>query len=729
MTACGEAACGGTVVDGYCDVCGIAPADDAPDGLSISTAAMVAGGATRQPSRNGAGPTSMRGRLGAGVVSVPPVSRGDPVAAILDEPRVSEAHRYCGNAGCRQPVGRGRNGKPGCTTGFCSSCGTPFSFVPRLAPGDLLGGQYEVRGCIAHGGLGWIYLASDRNVHNRWVVLKGLVNSGDPDAMEVAAAEARALADVEHPNIVRIYNFVQHVDSAGMTTGYIVMEYVGGRSLKEIRTRYGSPLPAGHAVAYIVEIAPALGYLHGMGLAYCDFKPDNVMHSDEQLKLIDLGATVPMDDDDRVIYGTRGFQAPEISRTGPTVATDVYTVGRALAVLLMDVPQNNGCFVDELPGPAEVPVLATHDSLYRAVLRATDRAPQRRFASMDELADQLTGVLHEIAAVETGQPKPRVSTYFSPQRGIFGPGVDAVGPASVIAAIGVPKVDANDSGAALLATTSGTPPAQLEQALALAFDASRRLTKSSIEVPLRLVRAALELGEVADARRRLAGMEPVIPGDWRLTWYSGQCALLEGDFAAAHADFDEVYSRLPGELDPKMAIAATAELLGAHQEALRAYDVVWRTNHGFYSAAFGSARLRVRAGDHSGAVATLDQVPASSAHFTAARVMALKIMLAGSSPVDEALLLDAAERSRTLALDSAARRAHVRLTILQTALHWLDAGNTPQEKTLLDSSFDEIGLRSAMERCYRTLARETDDIWMRIKLVEKANRVRPRTRL
>ena len=201
--------------------------------------------------------------------------------------------------------------------GSAPQCGTPFSFVPKLSRGDLVGGQYEVRGCIAHGGLGWIYLAIDRNVHNRWVVLKGLVHSGDADAMATAAAEALALAEVEHPNIVRIHNFVEHKDSEGTTVGYIVMEYVGGTSLKQIRQAHDGPLPPDQAVAYIVEIAPALGYLHEEGLAYCDFKPDNVMQSDEQLKLIDLGATVAMDDDDAVIYGTRGYQAPEIAWTGP----------------------------------------------------------------------------------------------------------------------------------------------------------------------------------------------------------------------------------------------------------------------------------------------------------------------------------------------------------------------------------------------------------------------------
>ena len=126
---------------------------------------------------------------------------------------------------------------------------------------------------------------------------------------------------------------------------------------------------------------------------------------------------------------------------------------------------------------------------------------------MYELADQLTGVLHEIAAADSGTPHPRLSTHFSPQRAIYGAGWDVpLTVASVIAALGVPRVDANDPGAALLATTSGTPPAQLEQTLHHAVGESTHRS-NSVEVPLRLVRASLELGAATDARKRLAELE------------------------------------------------------------------------------------------------------------------------------------------------------------------------------------------------------------------------------
>jgi serine/threonine-protein kinase PknG len=737
---CAEPGCGGTVVDGYCDVCGTAPAP--PGSVPSTVTAAAKSTAASRPTARSAGTartgssrssSSARGRLGAGVVAIPRVPKGDPAAAILTDPKVPEGSRFCGNTDCAKPVGRGSEGTPGRAEGFCTQCGTRYSFIPKLSRGDLVGGQYEVQGAIAHGGLGWIYLAVDRNVHNRWVVLKGLINSTDADAMAAAAAEVLTLSEVEHPNIVRIYNFVEHLDAgASAPVGYIVMEYVGGTSLKQIRKAKGGPLPPDQAVAYIVEIAPAIGYLHAQGLAYCDFKPDNVMQTDEQLKLIDLGAVIPMDDETSAIFGTVGYQAPEIATTGPTVATDVYTVGRTLAVLVMDVPQERGRFVDQLPGPETVPVLAKHESLYRAILRATDPDPARRFSSMEELADQLTGVLHEIASADTGAAQPRMSTYFSPQREVYGAGRDAtVEPARVIAALPVPVVDPTDSGAAVLATTSGVPPAQLEHALDLARGGAHQAKSSSVEIPLRLVRASLEVGAAKDARKRLAELEAVLPGDWRLVWYSGQCALLEGEYERAAADFDTVLSSLPGELAPKMAIAATAELRGSRDEAMRYYDAVWRTDRSYVSAAFGLSRQRERAGDRGSAIAALDQIPSASSHFTAAGTTAIEVLLDGrtSEQLDEQTLLDADKRAAACKLESAAKRATIRLKVLDAALGWLRAGNTTKTPRILGADFDERGIRTGMERCYRELAHETDEMWARIALVEHANAIRPRTRI
>ncbi|WP_329068176.1 tetratricopeptide repeat protein [Streptomyces sp. NBC_01429] len=366
--------------------------------------------------------SSGRNRLGAGLVTVPDVPRPDPGAAVMANAEVPERKRYCSRSDCGAPVGRARGERPGRTEGFCTKCGHPYSFVPKLHEGDIVHGQYEVMGCLAHGGLGWIYLAVDRAVSDRWVVLKGLLDTGDQDAMEAAISERRFLAEIEHSNIVRIYNFVEHLDQrTGSMDGYIVMEYVGGKSLKEIanerRTPSGrrDPLPVEQACAYGIEALEALGHLHSRNLVYCDFKVDNAIQTENQLKLIDMGAVCRMDDDEAAIYGTVGYQAPEVAEVGPSVASDLYTVARTLAVLTFDFQGYTNVYVDSLPDPANIEVFHRYESFYRLLVRATDPDPARRFSSAAEMAEQLMGVLREVVALQSGRPRPALSTLFGPE--------------------------------------------------------------------------------------------------------------------------------------------------------------------------------------------------------------------------------------------------------------------------------------------------------------------------
>src|SRR5262249_23986937 len=150
----------------------------------------------------------------------------------------------------------------------------------------------------------------------RWVVLKGLLNSGDEAALQSAIGERRFLAEVDHPSIVKIFNFVEHDGFR-----YIVMAYVGGVSLRELLEsrnpedpRRGR-LPAAVACEYVLRCLPALSYMHEHGLLYCDFKPDNVIAGPLGITLIDLGAVSRMGDEAGHVYGTVGYQAPEIAET------------------------------------------------------------------------------------------------------------------------------------------------------------------------------------------------------------------------------------------------------------------------------------------------------------------------------------------------------------------------------------------------------------------------------
>ncbi|WP_407655706.1 serine/threonine-protein kinase [Amycolatopsis rhabdoformis] len=686
---------------------------------------------------------SRRGRLGAGLIEVPPVPYRDPATAVLANPVVSEEKRFCGN--CSAKVGRAKDGKPATPEGKCDNCGTPFSFLPKLQPHELVGGQYEVLGALAYGGLGWIYLAQDHNVSDRWVVLKGLIDTGDATAMAAAANEMRFLAEVEHPNIVKIHNFVQHPDAqTGTSVGYIVMEYVGGQSLRQLALQHHreskrpEPLPIGQVIAYGLEILPALGYLHSQGLLYCDLKPDNVIQTHEQLKLIDLGAVRRVDDYESPLFFTTGYSAPELATQGASISSDLYTVGRTLAVLSFEFQGYTTKFKSSLPGPDAVPLFALFGSYYRFLKRATHTDPDRRFLAAEDMADQLTGVLREIMALGTGKPRPAASTVFGPESRTFGvhlvvpesgTSVPLPEPAEVVAGLPIPQVDTDDPAAGVLATTTALDPREAIEALAGA-------PRESIEVRLRIVRARIELGEFVEAQRQLQAAQYLairngFPHDWRIDWYRGLIELANARPRVAHVAFEAVYDDLPGEIAPKLALAVSAEGVGDYFGAARYYELVWRTDRTYVSAAFGLARVYLAQGARAGAVEVLEMVPATSTHYIDAQVAAIKIKThaAEQARISEQDLLDASLRLERLNLD-AERRTRLSAEVLEAAYDWLRApsAESPAETSkVLGYALEERDVRFGLERCYRTLARLAGTTEDRVALVDRANSIRPRT--
>ncbi|MFF0498935.1 tetratricopeptide repeat protein [Nocardia aobensis] len=715
-------------------------------------------------------------RLGAGLVPIPAVPQLDPMVAVLADPVVAEGRRYCWR--CGRPVGRTTAAHAATAVGICDNCGAPYDFRPYLRAGDRVARQYEIQGCIAHGGLGWIYLAIDRNVSDRWVVLKGLLHGGDAEAQAVAVAERQYLAELAHPSIVKIHNFVEHPGPGGSPIGYIVMEYVGGRSLRDLLDTHPRPerMPVPEAIAYILEILPALEYLHALELAYNDLKPDNIMVTEDQVKLIDLGATAPFDSYGN-LYGTKGFQAPEIATTGPTAATDIYTVGRTLAVLTVNIPMVAGRYTDGIPHPDAEPVLARYESLHRLLLTATDPDPDRRFPSARVMTTQLAGVLREILAAETGTEHPQLSTLFSPPRTSFGTD-ELIGQTDVYAdgvvrgknlaardiaaALPVPLIDPADPSAALLAGTAHSEP---EHALDAVRAARRRAETApggapdsfAAEATLAEVRVHLDLDQPAAARELLDNLGE---HDWRTDWFQGLIALREQDYERAYDSFDAVLCALPGEIAPKLAIAATAELVLQQWDspdpaqwrhcAEKFYATVWRTDRGVVSAAFGLARQLAADGRVAAAVAALDDVPSASRHYTEARLTAVLLLLTAqpaepgdsesgdgetqrhaqvdTDRLEESTLHVAAARLQ--ALPAAERRvAQLRVLVLGTALAWLQAGNRPQASgsTLLGQPFTERGLRRGIESGLRALARTAPGRTHRYALVDLANAIRAKS--
>ncbi|MEI6253129.1 MAG: serine/threonine-protein kinase PknG [Mycobacteriaceae bacterium] len=679
-------------------------------------------------------------RLGGGLVEIPRVPEMDPIAALMVNPVVAESKRFCWN--CGRPVGRATEDHRGKSEGICPNCGSAFSFLPQLNPGDLVADQYEIKGCVAHGGLGWVYLAEDHNVNERPVVLKGLVHAGDAEAQAIAMAERQFLAEVVHPSIVKIFNFVEHPDSRGEPVGYIVMEYVGGMSLKPEK---GHRLPVAEAIAYMLEILPALGYLHAIGLCYNDLKPENIMATEEErpaVKLIDLGAVSRMNSFG-YLYGTPGYQAPEIVRTGPTVASDIYTVGRTLAALTLHLRTRNGRYVDGLP--EDDPVLVEYDSFARLLRRAIDPDPRRRFTSAEEMSSQLLGVLREAVAADTGVPRPGLSTVFTRTRSTFGVELlvahtdvyldglvhaERLTAPEIVTALPVPLVDPTDVAATVLSATVLSQPVQTLDSLRAARHDSLESDgvdlADSVELPLMEVRALLDLGDVAKASRKLDDLAERVGWRWRLVWFKAVAQLLTGDYDSAIKHFNEVLDTFPGELAPKLALAATAELAGNSQER-PFYETVWHTDNNIISAGFGLARAQSVEGDRSSAVTTLDEVPIASRHFTTARLTSAVTLLSGRSAheLSEQQIRDAARRVEALP-DTEPRVLQIRALVLGTAMDWI-ADNKANPSPILSFPFTDHGLRLGVEASLRSLARVATSQAHRYALVDLANEVRPIT--
>ncbi len=657
---------------------------------------------TRHTSRR-----TSRKQLGAGLITLPDLPSVEPERAILPDAKVPERKRFC--ARCEAALKR--------ESGFCGKCGSRYNFVATLKAGDLVAGQYQVKGPIAFGGLGWIYLAFDQLL-SRYVVLKGLLNTQDESAATAAVAERQFLAAVKHPNIVGIYNFVQ---AAG--EGFIVLEYVGGKTLKQIRQERG-PLPPAEAIAYIHRILPAFAYLHRLGMVFCDFKPDNVMLEHDDVKLIDLGGVRRIDDTGGDIYGTVGYSAPEAG-AGPTPASDLFTVGRSLAVLLTDISGFSKDHRYTLPGPEEKQLFAEQESLYRLLLKATAEQADDRFESADEMTEQLLGVLREVVATQSGTPHPEASREFGTDLLSLHAG-EAMAPVPPSPAyLPVPSLAVNDPGAQAVGSAVVLPdPSRRAAALRLTckqFPASR-------EARLRLSATLAEVGAFSEAEDLLRALAAEDAWDWRVLWFLARTRLLQNDIGEARRLFDQVYFDLPGELAPKLALGLTAELAGDLPLAIKMYDLVSRVDPEYVSAVFGLARCHEQLGQCKAAVEALHRIPSSSALYLRAQVSAVRALLGeGNRKPTLEDVIAASNVAEHLGLDGR-DKWFLESQIFRAAIAEVGSGkNGGDGRTLvLGQPLAERPLRQGLESSLRSMARFTTEE-ERIRLIDQANLVRPRT--
>ncbi len=269
----------------------------------------------------------------------------------------------------------------------------------------IFDGRYMVRRKLGSGGMADVYLAEDQELGRR-VALKMLNDrhASDEQFVERFRREAQSAAGLNHPNIVSIFDR-GHAEG----TYYIAMEYLDGRTLKELLVRNG-PTPIPIAIDYSRQILGALAFAHRNGIVHRDIKPHNiVVGPDGRLKVTDFGIArsgASQMTEAGSIVGTAQYLSPEQARGAPVDArSDLYSLGIVLYEMLTGkVPYTGDTPVEiamkhlsAIPErPSELREDVPHD-LDAVVMRALAKDPDQRYSSAEEMDADLARVARGVA--------------------------------------------------------------------------------------------------------------------------------------------------------------------------------------------------------------------------------------------------------------------------------------------------------------------------------------------
>lgn len=265
---------------------------------------------------------------------------------------------------------------------------------------STVAGTYRVEAVLGRGGMGTVYLVYDKWL-DRHDALKVIAPPWleDPEAAANFNQEARALAKLKSPHVVKVHIFGQYEDSY-----YFVMEYVRGRSLRAILAEHeasNATLPLRRTITILSQIAEGLETVHAAGLIHRDVKPSNIIIQDDTglPVLVDFGLAVPGElINSNKLAGTPQYMAPEqIMPSGKiTPRTDIYSLGCVAFELLTGqrpfrVPSNPDLARQVIQKPAPLvssirPELAVFDDV---IARALAKTPEERFASVSAFRSAL----------------------------------------------------------------------------------------------------------------------------------------------------------------------------------------------------------------------------------------------------------------------------------------------------------------------------------------------------
>src|SRR5215204_567653 len=281
--------------------------------------------------------------------------------------------------------------------------------------GTLLNNRYQLLERIGTGGMADVFRARDLMLE-RSVAIKILheTYSDDKDFQDRFRQEARAAANLSHPNIVTVHDFGFDHDQL-----FIVMEHIPGKDLKTLLRQRGR-YSVEDAIPLMVQACAGIGYAHRAGLVHCDIKPHNmIVTPDGRLKVTDFGiaralSTILPDERADVVWGSPQYFSPEQAvGEAPSPASDVYSLGVVLYEVITGALPFTAPSSDELarmhleasPVPPSEYIPDIPSALEEIMLKVLSKEPAARYRT----ADQLGRVLLRFGTLRDASPPPSLS--------------------------------------------------------------------------------------------------------------------------------------------------------------------------------------------------------------------------------------------------------------------------------------------------------------------------------
>ncbi len=260
---------------------------------------------------------------------------------------------------------------------------------------------------INSGGTAVVYLGV--NTHTGYPVAVKELNSQlfkNPIIKTMFIKEANRYLELDHPNIVKLEDFLL---LNGEDTGYLVMEYIEGRNLREYMKEITGPLPIQMAAAFVNVSLDAIGYAHERGCIHMDIKPSNIMLSvDHEIKVIDFGISLDLNKSEgNEIMGTPYYMSPEqIAGTGIDERTDIYSLGITLYELIVGKPPFSGAELSreellDIIKTNPLPKISSNNTYDKPLLgninaiiqKSTAKHPDNRYQSCEEFQEDLMEIM------------------------------------------------------------------------------------------------------------------------------------------------------------------------------------------------------------------------------------------------------------------------------------------------------------------------------------------------